>query len=74
MSSPEELAHGNASLVQHRGDDLSQVEPDVGNVYGHVISHLQNLLQPVGQKEAFGMEPFIQTTNKKHRALELARA
>lgn len=44
--SPEELAHGDASLVEHGGDDLGQVEPDVGDVYGHVLSHLQDLLEP----------------------------
>ena len=33
--------------MKHRGDKLSQVEPDVGDVYGHVLRHLQYLLKPI---------------------------
>lgn len=33
--------------MEHGGDELSQVLPDVGDVYGHILSHLQDLLEPV---------------------------
>ena len=46
-ASPEELSHGDASLVEHGVDELRQVLPDVGDVYGHVLSHLQDLLEPM---------------------------
>lgn len=43
---PEKLSHGDASLVEHWHDQLWQVEPDVGDVDGHVFSQLQDFLQP----------------------------
>lgn len=41
--SPEQLSHRDASLVEHRSNKLSQVEPDVRYIYGHVFCYLQNL-------------------------------
>lgn len=32
--------------MQHGSDQLCQVQPDVGDVYRHVFSHLQDLLEP----------------------------
>lgn len=43
---PEKLSHGDASLVQHRCDQFCQVQPDVGDVYRDVFSHLQDLMEP----------------------------
>lgn len=37
---PKELSHREAPLLQHRAQQLSQVQPDVRNVDGHVISLL----------------------------------
>ena len=45
-ATPEELLHGDPSLLQHRDDLLRQVQPDVRDVYGHVLGHLQGLLKP----------------------------
>lgn len=47
-SSPEERPHGDSSIVQHGCDDFRQIQPDVRNINGHVISHLQNLPEPEG--------------------------
>lgn len=41
---PKELSHRDASLVEHRRNKLSQVEPDVRYIYGHVFCYLQDLL------------------------------
>lgn len=43
-SSPEELSHWDASLMEHGGNELSQVEPDVRYIYGRVFRSLQGLL------------------------------
>lgn len=32
--------------MEHGSDQFCQVEPDVGDVYCHVFSHLQELLKP----------------------------
>ena len=34
--------------MQHGGKQLGQVLPDVGDVYGHVLGRLQDLLEPWG--------------------------
>lgn len=41
---PEELSHRDASFMEHGGQELSQVEPDVRYIYGHVLCWLQDLL------------------------------
>lgn len=46
---PEERRHWNPALTQHGADDLSQVEPDVRDVDGHVLCHLQNLPEAARQ-------------------------
>lgn len=42
-SSPEELSHRDASLMEHGGYEFSQVEPDVRYIYGRVLRSLQGL-------------------------------
>ncbi len=42
-SSPEELSHRDASLMEHGGYEFSQVEPDVRYIYGRVFRSLQGL-------------------------------
>ncbi len=44
--SPEERPHGNPSLEQHGTDELGQIQPDVRNIYRHVLRNLQHLQQP----------------------------
>lgn len=50
---PEQLSHGDAPLLQHGSDELSQVQEDVWDVYCHVFSHLQNLLKPDSIRQIF---------------------
>lgn len=45
-NSPEEFSHRDAAFVEHRRDQLSQVEPDVWDVDGDVFGHLQDLVEP----------------------------
>lgn len=50
--SPEQFLHGDAAFLQDGGDELSQVQPDVRDVYFHVFCNLQDLPQPAGQRGA----------------------
>lgn len=45
-SSPEELSHGDATLIEHGGDEFCSIEPDIRQIYGSVSQSLQRLLQP----------------------------
>lgn len=38
---PKELSHREASVPQHGAEQLRQVQPDVGNIDGHVVRLLQ---------------------------------
>lgn len=40
---PEELSHRDAALVQHGGNELCQIEPDMRDVDGDVLCSLQSL-------------------------------
>lgn len=44
--SPEEFSHWDAAFMEHRCDQLRQVEPDVWDVDGNVFCHLQDLVEP----------------------------
>lgn len=43
---PKELSHREAPFPQHRAEQLGQVQPDVGNVDGHVVRLLQRVCKP----------------------------
>lgn len=43
---PEKFPHGDAPLMEYGSNQLCQVQPDVGDVYCHVFSHLQDFLKP----------------------------
>lgn len=45
-SVPKELSHREAPFLQHRAEQLGQVQPDVGNVDGHVVRLLQRVCKP----------------------------
>lgn len=45
-SSPKELSHREAPVLQHGAEQLGQVQPDVGNVDGHVVRLLQRICKP----------------------------
>lgn len=46
---PEQISHGNSSLSQHRAEQFSQIQPDEGNINGHIIGLLQHLWKPTSQ-------------------------
>ncbi len=52
VSVPKELSHREAPFPQHRAEQLGQVQPDVGNVDGHVVRLLQRLCKPEETREA----------------------
>lgn len=54
--SPEQLLHRDAAFLQDGGDELSQVQPDVWDIYFHVFCNLQDLSQPAGQRGAVGIQ------------------
>lgn len=43
---PKELSHREAPFPQHRTEQLGQVQPDVGNVDGHVVRLFQRVCEP----------------------------
>lgn len=46
VSVPKELSHREAPFPQHGAEQLGQVQPDVGNVDGHVVRLLQRVCKP----------------------------
>lgn len=53
---PKELSHREAPVPQHRADQLSQVQPDMGNVDGHVVRLLQCVCKPEKKQEHSGVQ------------------
>lgn len=51
LSVPKELSHREAPFSQHRAEQLGQVQPDMGNVDGHVIRLLQRVHKPEEKKQ-----------------------
>lgn len=45
-SSPEELAHRDATFMKHGCNELCKVVPKVRYIYGHVLCICQHLFQP----------------------------
>lgn len=43
ISVPKELSHREAPFPQYRAEQLGQIQPDVGNVDGHVVCLLQRV-------------------------------
>lgn len=42
---PKEFPHGDASIFEQRTEQLSQIQPNVRDIYGHVIRHFQCVRQ-----------------------------
>lgn len=53
-SVPKELSHREASFLQYRAEQLGQVQPDMGNVDGHVIRLFQRVCKPEKTRRSGG--------------------
>lgn len=56
VSVPKELSHREAPVPQHRAEQFGQVQPDMGNVDGHVVRLLQCVCKPEETREHSGGE------------------